>query len=107
MSFLELMVVLLVYLMIFDKQDIKYLVNIYLKITDTIKGVKSNILKQISLEKDNSHNVNDSEYINEVNEYIKKISLTGVSYDGSYNLEEIKKFYYKIVKNKKNNSKIK
>ena len=67
-----------------------------------MQGIKQEIIKpfQEEIEKIKSQDLNTQETIEEINLYLEKIASLNQSYNGEYTLDSIKKYYYKLIRDK-------
>ncbi|MBP7190566.1 MAG: twin-arginine translocase TatA/TatE family subunit [Rickettsiaceae bacterium] len=91
MSLSEILVVLLVALFVIKPEDIPGIAKYIKKTLRYFRKIRSEIISAVE---DDDHDVA------EINKYLSKITAIGEKYEGSYDLEEIKAYYHKILKNK-------
>lgn len=100
MSFGEFFIIILVGLVILKPTDIPCLVKYIKKLYQSFAKFKKDLEKEFQeVISDSSINPEDKETINF---YLKKIAEIGSTYEGEYNISDVKKYYQKLVKSDKN-----
>lgn len=93
MSISEIFLVLIVALLVVKPEDLPEIIRFCKNILRYFNKVKKELLSFFEEETDD---------VAEVNKYLLKISALDVHYDGEYKLHEIKSFYHKLLKERRN-----
>lgn len=100
MSLFEILLILAVALLVMKPEDIPKIAKTLMNFKKYIDNAKKEIFSYIDLEQENpekSH-INSSEnQIEQMNFYLQKIADLGDDYEGTYELDPIKKHYRKLV----------
>jgi Sec-independent protein translocase protein TatA len=99
LSFGEILLILLVAILILKPEDLQSIMKYFLKLKKQILEIKEyfgKVFREIE-EKTLNKDLNKDE-INEMNSYVKKIQELGLTYDGEYNTEDLRKYYLSAIK---------
>lgn len=102
MGISEIIVIILVAIILVKPEDIPKLAKKLKQARSYFTDIKSEIISQIDLGEDQKFAEQDQD---KINYYLEKIASYGETYDGEYDLNQIKKRYDAIVSKKIDNSK--
>ena len=92
MSIGEIFVVMVVALLVIKPQDLPTIFKVFKQVRRYIRGITADIMSKFE---------DHEEDVEEINRYLEKISGLDEKYEGPYELDEIKKYYHKILKKHK------
>ena len=94
MSISEIALVLLVALLVVKPEDVPEIIKAFKKIFRYFHKIKKDIASIFE---------DEAEDVGEINKYLLKISALDSKYEGDYTLEDIRAFYHKLLKERRNN----
>ncbi len=97
MSIGEIIVVLIVLILVTKPEDLSKLFSIFYKIKKYFNNIHEEVAKYALEIKKETIEITEEE---KINIYLARIIDLGYKYQGELDLENIKQFYYTIIKNK-------
>lgn len=95
MSISELIVVIVVVIIIIKPEDLPSIIKQIKKTRRFFYKIKDEVLESIN---PNLTEEDDDIETEDINKYITKIISLNAKYEGSYNLKDVKSFYYKLLR---------
>lgn len=92
----EIVIIILVGFLVIKPEDIPQITKFLSSILQYVNNLKRDIHAKIQTASEDDHNLVD--HVDEINFYLTKVADLGLKYDGEYNLDHIRNFYYDAIK---------
>ena len=105
LSLSEIVVVIIVCIIVVKPKDIPTIIKYFRKFKILIKNLQSefyHVIKDLDSNITNNSTANNTQFfeeqVQELNYYLEKIHDSGIRYNGDYEINEVKTFYFKKLK---------
>lgn len=93
-----MIIVAIVAVLVCSPQDIKLIAQEFYKFKQYLLQLKQQLMKPIVQELEDAGDLQDQQSLEEINFYLAKIASLNERYSGQYTLEEVKSYYFQLIK---------